>query len=48
MTLNELKAKAYDCLAQIEYWNSEMQKINKAIAEYKVNEPEDIKVEEVK
>lgn len=35
MTLIELKAKAYDCLAQLEYWQKEL---NELISNYK--EPE--------
>lgn len=34
MNINELKAKAYDCIAQIEYWTIESKKANQAIAEY--------------
>jgi hypothetical protein len=33
MTLIELKASAYDCLAQIEYLQKQLQEINQKIAE---------------
>jgi hypothetical protein len=33
MTLIELKAAAYDCLAQIEYLQKQLQEINQKIAE---------------
>jgi hypothetical protein len=33
MTLVELKASAYDCLAQIEYLQKQLQEINQKIAE---------------
>jgi uncharacterized protein involved in exopolysaccharide biosynthesis len=33
MTLIELKAQAYDCLAQIEYLQKQLQEINQKIAE---------------
>jgi hypothetical protein len=33
MTLTELKAQAYDILAQIEYHQKKLQKINQAIGE---------------
>jgi len=36
--LKELKAKAYDLLATIEYYQQELRKVNQAISEYK--EPE--------
>lgn len=34
MNINELKAYAYDCLAQLEHWTIESKKANQAIAEY--------------
>jgi len=46
MNINELKAKAYDCLAQIEYWKLESQKANQAIAEYFAKEEANKKVAE--
>jgi hypothetical protein len=33
MTLIELKSAAYDCLAQIEYLQKQLQEINQKIAE---------------
>jgi len=33
MTLTDLKASAYDCLAQIEYLQKQLQEINQKIAE---------------
>jgi len=33
MTIVELKASAYDCLAQIEYLQKQLQEINQKIAE---------------
>jgi hypothetical protein len=33
MTLVELKASAYDCLAQIEYLQKQLQEVNQKIAE---------------
>jgi hypothetical protein len=33
MTLVEMKASAYDCLAQIEYLQKQLQEINQKIAE---------------
>lgn len=48
MNINELKAKAYDCMAQIEYWNMELQKTNEAILEYVNEVPESVKVDEEK
>lgn len=33
MTLIELKSSAYDCLAQIEYLQKQLQEINQKIAE---------------
>jgi hypothetical protein len=33
MTLLEMKASAYDCLAQIEYLQKQLQEINQKIAE---------------
>jgi hypothetical protein len=33
MTLIELKASAYDCLAQIEYLQKQLQEVNQKIAE---------------
>jgi hypothetical protein len=33
MTLIELKASAYDCLAQIEYLQKQLQEINQKIAQ---------------
>lgn len=35
MTLIELKAKAYDILAQLEYLQQELKKVNEEIANYK-------------
>ena len=35
MTLIELKAKAYDCLAQLEYWQNELNKYNELISNFK-------------
>jgi len=32
MTITELKAHAYDCIAQIERWKQELQKTNENIA----------------
>jgi hypothetical protein len=40
MNINELKAHAYDCIAQIEYWTMESKKANQAIAEYFKKEEE--------
>jgi len=34
MTLIELKAKAYDILAQLEYLQNELKKVNEEIANY--------------
>lgn len=47
MNINELKARAYDCIANVEFWTLELKKANNAIAEYKPTESEIIKVEEV-
>jgi hypothetical protein len=33
MTIVELKASAYDCLAQIEYLQKQLQEVNQKIAE---------------
>jgi hypothetical protein len=33
MTLTELKAAAYDALANVEYWQRKLQEINQQIAE---------------
>lgn len=38
MTLTELKAQAYDILAQIEYLQRELAKTNEMIANYKIEE----------
>jgi len=38
MNLKELKAKAYDLLAQIEYLQRELQQVNQQIAEESKNE----------
>ena len=38
MNLTELKAKAYDLLAQIEYLQRELQQVNQQIAEELKNE----------
>lgn len=46
MNINELKAKAYDCMVQVEYWTIELKKANQAIAEYFAKEKEAKKVEE--
>lgn len=46
MNINELKAYAYDCLAQIEHWTIESKKANQAIAEYFAKEKENKKAEE--
>jgi prefoldin subunit 5 len=35
MTIVELKAQAYDILAQIQYLQQELNKVNEAIANYK-------------
>ena len=40
MTLIELKAKAYDCLAQLEYWQKELDRLNNQITNYKEKQPE--------
>jgi hypothetical protein len=40
MNLTELKAAAYDALANIEYWQKKLQEINQQIAE-EVNKKED-------
>jgi len=44
-TLEQLKAHAYDCLANKELWERKLQQVNQAIAE-KLQQPE--KVEETK
>lgn len=44
-TITELKAKAYDILAQIQYLQEELVKVNNAIANHKP-ENEDVKKEE--
>jgi hypothetical protein len=33
MNLTELKAAAYDCLSNIEFWQRKLQEINQQIAE---------------
>ena len=38
MTITELKAKAYDILAQLEYLQKELQQVNQQIAEQMKNE----------
>lgn len=38
MNLTELKAKAYDILAQLEYLQKELQQVNQQIAEQMKNE----------
>ena len=38
MNLTELKAKAYDILAQLEYLQKELQQVNQQIAEHMKNE----------
>ena len=38
MTLIELKAKAYDILSNLEYWQKQLQEINQEIAELIKNE----------
>lgn len=43
--LNELKAAAYDCLAQIEYLQNRLKQINEQIA-VKAKELQDKKTEE--
>jgi hypothetical protein len=40
MNLTELKAAAYDALANIEFWQRKLQEINQQIAE-EVNKKED-------
>jgi hypothetical protein len=40
MTLVEKKAAAYDCLAQIEYLQKQLQEINQSIAEELKNDKE--------
>jgi hypothetical protein len=40
MNLTELKAAAYDALANIEFWQKKLQEINQQIAE-EVNKKED-------
>lgn len=45
MTLEQLKASAYDCLANINVWNRKLEEINKQIANYKEPEKE-VKKEE--
>jgi hypothetical protein len=35
MTLDALKAQAYDCLVQIERWQAKLRAANEAIANYK-------------
>jgi hypothetical protein len=44
-TLTELKAAAYDAIAQKEYWQNELNKINQAIAVKIQEEQEKRKVE---
>lgn len=38
MNITELKAKAYDILAQLEYLQKELQQVNQQIAEQMKNE----------
>jgi hypothetical protein len=45
MTLLELKAAAYDCLATIEYHQKKLQEINQAIGEKIKEEQETPKVD---
>lgn len=39
-TIEELKAYAYDCIANIEYWQAKSREANQAIAEYIAKEQE--------
>lgn len=45
MTIQELKAHAYDCILNIEMWQNELKATNQKIAEYKepVKEKEEVK-----
>ncbi len=36
--IKELKAQAYDALANIEYWQAKLQELNKQIAELQAKE----------
>lgn len=47
MTLTELKAHAYDCLANIEIWQKELEATNKLIKE-EANKPKEEPKEEPK
>jgi hypothetical protein len=40
-TLDALKARAYDCVVQIESWQAKLRAINSAIANYKEPPPAD-------
>jgi hypothetical protein len=46
MNINELKAKAYDCMVQVEYWTIELKKANQSIGEYFTREEASKKAEE--
>lgn len=39
MTLEQLKANAYDAISQIELWQRKLQEINKQISEWKPEPP---------
>jgi hypothetical protein len=43
--MESLKAKAYDALAQIEYWQKELQRLNSEIAKLVTQEPAEAKTE---
>lgn len=38
MTLEQLKAEAYDCLVQIEQWQAKLREANQKIANWKPEE----------
>jgi len=40
--LEELKASAYDCMANIQAWQEKLGKLNKMIAE-EINKPKEVK-----
>ena len=39
MELDQLKAHAYDCLAQIEAWQAKLKQANEGIADYNKTHP---------
>ena len=46
MTLEQLKAQAYDTLAQVELWQAKLRDLNQQIVNYKVEEPKEEPKEE--